>query len=173
MKLRNFLVAAAVVTLAACGTPYRATDTTTTVVVPESTQRAFLDEYPNAVNVVWTNYDPNVVIISDWELSGWPVMDGTDYQVKFDLDKEPYYAFYDVDGTWIGTAYVVKDYTTLPQAVNTAINNLYPLYTITSVNRETHKDKVAYEVVLKRDENKVTLLMDPQGNVIKQKIKTP
>jgi hypothetical protein len=172
MKLRNFLAAAAVVALAACETPYRATDTTT-VIVPENTQRAFAEQYPNGVNVIWSSYDPNVVVISDWELSGWPVMDATDYQVRFDENNETYYAYYDVDGTWVGTVYVVKDYTTLPQAVNTAINNLYPLYTITSVNKESHKDKVAYEVVLKRDETTVKLLMDPEGNVIKQKTKTP
>ncbi|MEI9809696.1 MAG: hypothetical protein WDO16_18560 [Bacteroidota bacterium] len=173
MKLRTFLAVAAISIFAACETPYQATDTTTVVVVPDETQRAFAEQYPNGVNVVWTNYDPDVVVLNDWDLTGWQAMDASDYVVRFDMDNENYYAWYDSDGTWVGTAYVVKDYTKLPVGVNTTINNMYPTYSIASANREFYKEKVAYEVVLKKDDTRVILLLDNDGNILKQKTKMP
>jgi len=181
MKLRTFIVAAAgVAVFASCSSPYKATDTsgtsttttTTTVVVPAGTQTAFKTQYPNSTNVVWSRYDPVVVVPVDWELTGWAPMDTSDYLVRFDLDNENYYAWYDSDGNWVGSAYVVKDHSALPAAVNTAITNKYAGYTIESINREFQKDKVAYEIEMKKDNSRVKLLVDGDGNVIKEKIKS-
>ena len=172
MKIRNLIAVAAMISLAACDTPYRATDVSGTVVVSSSTQRAFYDQYPNATNVVWSSYDPNVVILNDWELAEYGTLDGSDYAVAFDMDNERYYAWYDQDGNWVGSAYVVRDYTTLPSAVHSTIRAQFPSYTITSVNREYKRDRTCYEVVLKRDDSKVVLLLDANGNVLKQKSKT-
>src|SRR5258705_13403062 len=111
--------------------------------------RSFITQYPNSTNVVWSNYDPNVVILNDWELAGWQIADQSDYAVRFNMDGQDYYAWYDSDGNWIGTAYVVRDYTRLPVTVNTYVHNMYPSYTINSVNREYYGTTSAYEVVLK------------------------
>jgi hypothetical protein len=171
MKLKPFLAVAAVVILAACGTPYRATDTGV-VVVPESTQRAFVVQYPSSTNATWSYYNQDVVILNDWELSGWAVPDERDYVVQFDQDNEKYYAWYDSDGTWIGTAYVVRDYSRLPVVVTTTLARDYADYSISSVNREYYKDRNAYEIVMKRaDGSKVVLLVDNDGRVLKSKIK--
>jgi hypothetical protein len=169
MKLKNFLVVGAIALLAACETPYRATDTT--LVVPTETQTVFTTQYPGATNVVWTNYDVNMVPI-DWELAGWTAIDDDDYLVRFDMDNEKYYAWYDSDGNWIGTAYVVADYKSLPASVHTTLGSQFPSYTISSVNREFHKDRVAYEIEMKNGDSKVKLLVDANGNIIKQKTKT-
>jgi hypothetical protein len=172
MKTRNLLAVAAIVLLAACETPYRATDVSGTVEVSSTTQQAFLDQYPNATNVVWSSYDPSVVILNDWELAEFPTLESTDYAVAFDLDNEKYYAWYDRSGSWIGSAYVVRDFTTMPSAVHSTISSQFPSYTITSVNREFKRDRVCYEVVLKKDDSKVVLLVDNNGNILKQKSKT-
>src|SRR5258706_11118422 len=135
MKLRTFLAVAAIAAFAACGTPYRATNVNGTeiqgIIVSDNIKSIFSSQYPNATDVVWTSYNPNVVILNDWELSGWPTMDASDFVVRVKMDNEDYYAWYDNDGTWIGSAYVVKDYSTLPSSVNT-LNTRFPGYRITA-----------------------------------------
>jgi len=171
MKWKIILLAAAASLLVSCGETYQATDTGT-ITVSRPVYRSFTSQYPNSTNVVWSYYDPNVVILNDWDLGGWTVADQSDYAVRFNMDGEDYYAWYDSDGTWIGTAYVVRDYTRLPVMVNTSVHNLYPTYTISSVNREYYGSTTAYEITLKSDKSKVVMLVDDNGNVIKQKVKT-
>lgn len=170
MKLKTFLAVAAIATFAACGTTYKATDTGV-IVVSDDTRNAFVAQYPTSSNVVWSNYDANVVPIHDWELAEWPLLDATDYVVKFNMNNANYYAWYDSDGTWIGTTYAISDFTTLPSVVNTTLTRQYPAYTITSVNREFQKDRMAYEIVMKKDDGKIVLLVDNVGNIIKSKTK--
>ena len=65
----------------------------------------------------------------------------------------------------------MKDFTQLPAPVNTVVTSKYSGYNITSVNREFQKDKVAYEIELKKEDSKVKLLVDADGNIIKEKTK--
>jgi hypothetical protein len=168
MKFRILIVAASMAILASCGGTYKATDRS--FMVPASTQTVFTTQYPTATNVVWSSYD-QVPVFIDWDLTGWPAMDPGDYVVRFDMDNENYYAWYDSDGNWVGTAYVVRDYKSLPTAVNATLNTQFPGYTITAVNRELQKDRVAYEIQLKNGDTKAKLLVDANGNIIKQKTK--
>ena len=169
MKLKIFIAVAVTAFFTACSSTYRATDTG--VVISTDATKAFDLQYPTATNVVWSSYDPNVVILNDWDLAGWTVIDADDYIVQFDMDNEKYYAWYDSNGEWIGSAIVVNDYTTLPTMVKDAINTKYPGYTISSVNKEIHKDGVAYEVVLRDGDTKKVALIDLNGLVIKSKMK--
>jgi hypothetical protein len=170
MKLKIFLAIAAIGIIAACSSPYRATNTTV-VVAPDNIRSSFTTQYPTATNVVWYNYDAPIVVPIDWDLTGWSTLDQGDYIVRFDMDNENYYAWYDDTGTWIGSAYVVRDITTIPAEINTLVANKYSGYSIASVNREFHKDRVLYEVELKNNDAKVKMLVDGQGNVIKEKSK--
>ncbi len=170
MKLKALIAVAAITFLAACSSTYRATDNTG-VLVSIDAQRAFELQYPNSTNVVWSTHDPNIVILNDWELSGWDVADPDDYVVRFDYDNEKYYAWYDRNGNWIGSAYVVNDHATLPVYVRNSVSTYYPSYNITSVNKEFHKDRVYYEVTLKNPDNKMVLLMDANGSIVKSKVK--
>ena len=191
MKLRNFFILAAIIALASCKPSYKATDksrttttdttstsmekptptSTTTITVPPAIQTTFTTQYPTSTNVLWSKYDTMTVVPIDWEMAGWTTMDADDYLVRFDMDNENYYAWYDSDGNWIGSAYVLKDHTQLPAAVNTVITNKYAGYSITGVNREFQRDKVAYEIEMKKDNSKVKLLVDADGNIIKEKMK--
>jgi len=169
MKLKILMFAAAMAILASCGPSYRVTDGSAVVIdVPTGIQTTFTTQYPTAGNVIWSTYDVTTLPI-DWELSGWPAMDEGDYLATFTLNNDKYYAWYDSNGDWIGTAYVISDYKSLPSAINTMINDKYPGYTITEVNREMQKDRMAYEIQLKSGDSKAKLLVDENGNIIKQK----
>jgi uncharacterized membrane protein YkoI len=170
MKLKALIVVSAIAFFTACETPYEATDTTV-VVAPESARTSFVTLYPTASNVVWTYYDPAIVVPIDWELTGWTVLDKDDYLVRFNMNDEDYYAWYDESGNWIGTTYVLRDYSSMPTVVTNAVNNRYSGYTITAVNREFHADRVLYEVEMKNNTTKVKMLVDSNGNIIKEKSK--
>ena len=169
MKLKEIIAVAAIGLLASCDTPYEATDST--MVAPVSIRNSFDAQYPAAVNVVWTNYDATVPVPLEWDMSGWTVLDTDDYVVRFNMDGEDYYAWYDNDGTWIGTAYVLSDHNTMPTVVSNTINSQFPGYTITSVTREFETDRATYEVELKNESTKVKVLLDSNGNILKQKSK--
>lgn len=194
MKLKNiFTAVAAIGVFAACNPSYKATDrtgTTTdsssvstnpasmdgsasakTVTVPEGTRTAFTTQYPTASNAVWSNYDVQSEIPIEWEMTGWTTLDDQDYLVRFDMDNENYYAWYDSDGNWVGSAYVMKDVTQLPEAVNKVIMEKYAGYTVKSVNREFQKDRMAYEVELTKTDSKAKVLVDSNGTIIKEKTK--
>jgi len=172
MKLKMLMLAAGMAVLASCGSSYRVTDETTgTIVVPASIKTAFTTQYPTATTVVWSTYDVNSLPI-DWELAGWPAMDQGDYVVTYTLNNDKYYTWYDSDANWIGTAYVVNDFKSLPSAVTTMINDKYSGYTIVAVNREMQKDRMAFEIQLKNGNSKAKLLVDENGNIIKQKTVT-
>jgi hypothetical protein len=177
MKNRLFSLAmCAAVIFAACGEPRQTTTMSSSsdnpaMTPPNNLQTVFVTQYPSASNVVWAQYDATIVPI-DWELAGWSALDADDYAVTFVMDNQPYVAWYDSDGTWIGSTYVIDDYTKLPAAVQTTLNTKYSGYAIQKVHQEMWKDKQAFEIKLKKtDDDKVKLLVDKDGNVIKEKLK--
>ena len=169
MKLKIFIAVAAIAFYPSCSsTKYRATDTE---ILPVATQKAFDEQYPNSTNIIWSSYDPNRVILNDWELAGWDTIDRNDYEVRFDLDDKKHYAWYDENGNWIGTVYIVNDFSTLPAFVKRTIIKEYPSFIISSVNREIYRDRTAYEVLLKNADVRTVLLIDPGGTILKYKMK--
>jgi hypothetical protein len=177
MKMQHLILAAGIVVFASCDTPsnttsadYVTTNASTTVVVPATTQTAFVTRYPTATNVEWTMYNTTPIPI-DWELTGWPVLDANDYAVRYSINNTPYYAWYDSDGNWIGSTYQVLDYTTLPAAVHSTLSSQYPGYTISDVDREDWNNMFAYEVEMKNADQKVKLVIDGNGKILKQKVK--
>ena len=170
MKLKILMLAATAVVFASCGPSYRVTDQskTTGTNVPVSVQTSFTTQYPTATEVIWAPYDANTVPI-DWDLSGWSAVDNSDYVATFTMSNNQYYAWYDANGNWIGSTYVVHDFTTLPSPVTAVITDKFSGYSITSVNSEMQKDKVAYEILLKNGDSKAKVLIDANGNIIKQK----
>lgn len=177
MKNRLFsLAAVAALVFAACDTPRESGTLSTTssnpaYSTPSNLQTTFTTQYPNATNVTWSAYDAATVPI-DWEMTGWATLDASDHAVAFDMNGQRYYAWYDSDGTWVGSTYVVDDYTKLPAAVQSVINTKYSGYAIQKVHQEMWKDKMAYEIKLKKtDDDKVKLLVDSDGNILKEKLK--
>ncbi len=139
---------------------------TQTIVVPDQTRITFQTKYPNVTNPSWSRYEPMDNI--DWDWSGWPRMDSSDYMVRFNVDGNDYWEWYD-DGNWIGTVTTMKDYAGLPAAVNKTIQTDYSGYTIVSVDKEVDKNRTAYEVELMKGEDKVKMLIAENGSILKKK----
>ena len=174
MKSILSLAVAAGILFASCGPTVRTTTTDNAaynVTVPQGIRSSFAISYPDATNVVWNRYDAATVPI-DWELTDWTVLDSDDYVVTFDIGSTRYHGYYDANGNLVGTAYTVSDYSKLPYAVNSFIQNNYKDYELDSVEKEMWKSQEAYEIKLKKGEEKIKILVDPSGRVLKQKTKS-
>jgi hypothetical protein len=139
----------------------------TNVDVVPAAKTNFESRYPTASNANWTYYEPYSDI--DWGWTGWPALDKKDYTVRYNMDGSDYYTWYDQDGNWIGTTNVVTNYSSLPAPVNNAIKREFKDYTITSVNKETGKNREAYEVKLEKGNDKMKALITSDGTVVKKK----
>lgn len=175
MKLKIMSLVAAIALLAtSCGTTYTSTSDNAAynVNVPIGIRSNFAVAYPDATDVVWNSYNPVTTPI-DWELAGWQALDTDDFTVTFNMGNDVYHAFYDSDGTLVGTTYEITDYTRLPYSVHTMLQERYKGFTIHSVQRENVGTRTAYEVKLKNDQDdaKVKLLVDANGNILKEKYK--
>ncbi len=134
---------------------------------PEVTRTSFERDYPQATQVTWNRY-VTVPDIIDWEFTGWPSWDTSYYVVSFYDDGYNNWLVYDPSGEW---RYSITSMSSsdLPSNINTVLNSQYPGYTIVSVNKENDKNRSAYEVKMEKGSDKVTLLIDEQGNVMKKK----
>jgi hypothetical protein len=160
--------------LASCSSSRTVTSTSSNaaynVDVPMNIRSSFATSYPDATNIVWNRYDPSTAPI-DWELSGWNTLGSNDYAVSFNLGSTQYHAWYDAQGNPVGTSYVITDKGRLPNAVSMMLQNRYSGYTIDKIQTETRNNQLVYELKLIQGESKVKLLVDPSGNIIKEKLK--
>jgi len=143
------------------------TPTTTSIVAPEPIQTSFRQKYPDVRDVTWSRYEP--VTTFDWEWAGWPALDTSDYVARFNWNNSDYWAWYDSEYNWIGSVATISDFNSLPASVNSRISADYKGYTIESVDLENDKDKNAYEIDLVQGDDKVTLLLDENGRILKKK----
>ena len=138
--------------------------------LPNKIQTTFSGQYPKASNVTWSAYDVSSIPILDWEFAGWPAIDASDYTVRFTLDTFNYHAWYDAGGDWIGSAYTIKAAKPLPEAINNTLKAQFDGYSFDGAVREFWKDNEAYEIKIKNgDANRMKILMDANGNILKQK----
>lgn len=182
MKIKHLIIACALLFAAGCEPASETTtanssdDVTTanaatvTVTVPEPTRTEFTTRYPSATGIEWAHYKATDVPI-DWDLVGWPAMQSDDYVVRYNLDGAPSFAYYDNTGAWIGSTTVMNDFTKLPAAVQKTLSDKYAGYTIAQVHQETWKDQMGYEIEMKNADNKVKIIVDPNGNILKEKAK--
>ncbi len=184
MLLKTGLALATIIFLAtSCGESSTKTDTadsltvdrmsaidpvpvTTTVVVPDVIQTTFKTKYPTVTNETWSSYEP--VDAFEWDWTGWPTIDSSDYMVRFNQDGAEYWAWYN-DEEWIGTVSPVTDFAGLPTAVNKAIQSTFAGYTIVSVDKENDKNRTAYEIDLEKGSDKAKVLIAENGSVLKKK----
>ena len=183
MKWKSWMLTAAVAALAACGNAgsdkETSTDsasltttetnkmTTTSVEVPAPTRTHFEAKYPAASNVNWGHYQTTIVPI-EWEWTGWPVMDTADYVASFNMDGSDYWVWYDDGGNWVGTVTEISN-SNLPAAVNNVIQSQYAGYTVVSAEKENDKDRTAYEIKMENGKDKMKLLVDENGRILKKK----
>jgi hypothetical protein len=182
MKIRNLILGAGILVLSssfensnaavshppACKQSLSPTDTIITP--PATVTTSFMTRYPKASNVKWYQYKSSTVPI-EWDLTGWPVLTERDYTVMYDLDNAKYYAWYDAQGNWVGSTYQMTDFAGLPAPVSKMLSAKYAGYTITNVHNETYKDLSAYQIEMTKGSEKVKMIVDPNGTVLKQKTK--
>lgn len=138
------------------------------ITVPEKVKTEFKTKYPKATNETWNRYDPNYDYSYDWDMTGWPKMDTSYYTVNYDYDGGDYWVFYTPNWEWMSTVEPVKS-TEVPDAVNKTLNAKYKNYTVESVNKENDKNREAYEIKLMNGQDKMKVLIDSKGNVMKAK----
>jgi Protein of unknown function (DUF2874). len=146
------------------------TDNTTvsSVEVPATTRTSFETKYPQASNVRWEYHRPGVYDI-EWDWSGWPTVDTADYVANFNWEGSDYWAWYDQDGNWVGSVSRVHNNSALPTAVNNTLNSQYKDYTVVTIDKENDKNRTAYEIDLEKGTDKVRILVDENGKILKKK----
>ena len=134
---------------------------------PERVTTDFEKNYPRASDANWAKYrvPPDVI---DWEFTGWPAWDTSYYTVSFYEDGYNRWMFYSPEGDWLYSVFPIR-IEDVPASVNSTINREFPGYTIESVNKENDKNKSAYEIKMIKGEEKIKVLIDEQGNVMKRK----
>ena len=164
-------IALAITTLVSCSTTNNTSVSENAALgAPDRLQTVFAKQYPGANYITWSRYNSTTPTILDWEFAGWPAIDETDYSVRFTLDTFNYHAWYDDGGDWIGSAYVIRAAKVLPDAVNNTLKAQFSAYNFDSAVREFKNNEEAYEIKLKNGEaNKLKLLIDENGNILKQK----
>jgi hypothetical protein len=136
--------------------------------VPSNLKTSFSTKYPDVSGVNWYYYEPSYVPI-EWDWSGWPALDTSDYVANFNNNGSDYWVWYDDGGNWVGTVNSINDYSSLPSAVNNTIKGQYSGYNIVSVDKENDKNRTAYEIQMENGNDKVKLLVDENGKIMKKK----
>ena len=146
------------------------TPVTTSITVPEQVKSSFQKKYPDVRDVSWSRYEP--VSTFDWDWTGWPVMDTADYVARFNYNNHDYWAWFDSEYNWVGAVATVSDFNGLPAAVNKVISRDYAGYTIETVDQEFDKNRTAYEIDMVKGQDKMKLLIDENGKIMKKKAVT-
>jgi len=145
------------------------TKTVRTVEVTPVIKASFEKSYPAAKEVAWVKYEPMPETESiDWEMTGWPTLDTSDYMANFTIDNSPYWSWYTYEGDWVGT-YTPINTSGLPDPVNATVQKEFPGYTISSVNKEMDKHRTAYEIKMQNGEDKMKALIGADGKLLKKK----
>jgi hypothetical protein len=171
MKLKMLSLAISAALLFSCGSTRTSTSENAAFAVPSTVNGTFQTQYPTATQVTWSAYDAAGVPI-DWELTGWPALTSNDYVVTYNLGPDRYYSWYNATGQWIGTAYTLATTNMLPAAINNTLTTQFANYTIDKVQKEIWKDQQAYELQLVNGDQRIKVVMDMNGNILKQKQKS-
>jgi hypothetical protein len=171
MKKQILSVILAAGILASCSTTRTNSSSNAAFAVPRNISNSFATLYPTATDVTWGHYDATVESPIDWELAGWPALDSNAYMATYNVGSDRFYTWYDANGAWIGSTYNINDVNSLSSTIRTMLTNKYPGYAVVDVDKAMWKDQSAYEVKLKKDDSKMKVWVDMNGNVLKEVMK--
>jgi uncharacterized membrane protein YkoI len=142
------------------------------VEAPATARTAFETKYKNAKNVTWRKYAPPAAssTMDDWDY--YYDLDTSYYQVNYNWNDLDYMAWYNPKGEWIKTYAKLENNSSLPAAVNNAINKKFNGYKIVDVEIEDRRKGMQYEVDLDNGTLKKKVVFSPSGAILKQKDKT-
>ena len=119
--------------------------------VPSVVRKSFSQKFPNIKRVIWDNSNGKV-----WE-------------TEFRINGNEYSATFDLKGKWIETEHEISR-NEIPSQVKSALSKEFEGYKIIeSKISESPKAKV-YEIGLKKDNEKVKVILDTEGKILKRTI---
>jgi hypothetical protein len=118
--------------------------------VPEAVKSSFSQKFSNATNVKWDKENDN-----EWE-------------AEFKMDGIKYSANFDNSGAWSETEYQIS-ISDIPEAVKTTLNKESAGSKIEVSEVSETKDGKVYEFIISKGENKMELVIDNAGNIVKKK----
>ena len=148
-------------------------ETTPVVMIeaPATARTAFETKYKNAKNVTWRKYTPASTTTNGDEWDYYYDLDTSYYQVNYNWNDLDYMAWYNPKGEWIKTYAKFESNSSLPAAVNNAINKKFAGYKIVDVELEDRRKGMQYEVDLDNGTLKKKVVFSPSGAILKQKDK--
>jgi uncharacterized membrane protein YkoI len=84
------------------------------------------------------------------------------------MDGTDYWAWYTSNGEWVGTVSTIN-VANVPSPVNQTLQNQFNGYNVVSVDKENDKRRTAYEVQMEKGEDKMKVLIDENGTILKKK----
>ena len=143
-----------------------------TVEAPATARTSFETKYKNAKNVTWKKYSPSSTASTTMDEYDYTSdLDTSYYQVNYNWNDLDYMAWYNPKGEWIKTYAKMENNSSLPAAVNNAINKKFNGYKIVDVELEDRKKGTQYEVDLDNGTAKKKVVFSPSGAILKQKDK--
>ncbi len=134
--------------------------------VPTPVQTSFTTKNAKAEKVSWKRYtatadedDDRLIPNNDY------------YYVVYYNEGADYRTWYDTTGTIVKTSMKVAGPKELPAAVNKVINEQFPGYTVSEIDKENDKNIDVYELELNKGEQKSKIKITPDGNIVKRKDK--
>lgn len=120
--------------------------------VPEAVKTAFAKKFPNAKKIKWGQEDAK-----EWE-------------AEFKMNGKDYSANFDNKGSWKETEYEINE-SEIPASVKNTIETQFEDYKIgESEISKTVSGKV-YEFKIVKGENKMELVVSPDGKVLNKEVK--
>ena len=158
------------VTASTGNTHHKRVKSTKAVEASPSVQTSFTAKYPAATDVEWTKFDEAVQPVDfDWDLTDWALPDTTIYTAAYTIDTTDYWSWYTPSGNWIGTVSTIPNNSNLPDAVNQTLQTQFDGYTVTSITKENDKNRTAYEIKMRKGDDKMKALIDENGTLMKKK----
>ena len=94
--------------------------------------------------------------------------DTSDYTANFAMDNSNYMSWYTPEGDWIGSMTTV-DTVNVPAPVITSVHTQYVGYDLGTVTKFKNKNKTQYIIKINKGGEKMKLLVDENGQIIKKK----
>ena len=139
-----------------------------TIEVAPVVQTKFIEKYPTASNVQWMRYEDVPATEREWTLSDWATYDTMNYAARYTIDSTSYWSWYTPQGDWVSTESTIQS-SDVPAAVNKTLQSQFADYAITFVNKENYKNKTAYKIKMENGDDKMKVVIDEEGKIMKQK----
>ncbi len=118
---------------------------------PEAVKKAFIQKFPTTTAVTWDQENKN-----EWE-------------AEFKMDGKSMSANFDNNGKWLETEITLSK-SDLPASIKKTLESEFPAYKIKDLSSVETIDLNAYELDLSKGHEKLEILIDANGKILKKQI---